>query len=181
MKPLDHFGDEIGFAPQKGYPMKRILALAVVTASLTMLAGSDANAQGYTQGYNFGVGLNAAGRPGIGYRALNNRRGFCGFNQFRDNSLSREFRREKPPYFAEYPPVYYNNIVKRPYGVSPYAAPSGIVPVEMLCPAPAPLSFKNPFFDNQVSPAKAPAQPKEKAGDKLTWRQNPYLVPVAQR
>ena len=160
--------------------MKRLLALAVAVAAITMMAETDANAQGYTQGYNFGVGINAAVRPGIGYRDFYNRRGFYG-NQFRDNSLSREFRREKPPYFATFPPVYYSNIVKRPYGVSPYAAPSGIVPVEMLGPAPAPVSITNPFFNNEVSPAKAPAQPKAKSDDKVTRSQNPYLAPVAQR
>ena len=160
--------------------MKRLLALAVAMAAITMMAETDANAQGYTQGYNFGVGINAAVRPGIGYRDFYNHRGFFG-NQFRDNSLSREFRREKPPYFATFPPVYYSNIVKRPYGVSPYAAPSGIAPVEMLGPAPAPVSITNPFFNNEVSPAKAPAQPKEESNDKVTWSQNPNLAPVAQR
>lgn len=166
--------------------MKRLLALAMAVIAISMMAETDANAQGYTQGYNFGVGINAAVRPGIrpgiGHGDFyHHRRGFFGFNQFRDNSLSREFRREKPPYFATFPPVYYSNIIKRPYGVSPYAAPSGIVPVEMLGPVPAPVSITNPFFNNEASPAKAPAQPKAKLKEKVTWNQNPYLAPVAQR
>ena len=161
--------------------MKRLLALAVAMAAVTMMAESDANAQGYTQGYNFGVGINAAVRPGMRPGDYFHRRGVYGYNQFRDNSLSRDFRQEKPPYFASYPPVYYNNIVKRSYGVSPYAAPSGIVPVEMLGTAPAPISVTNPFFNKEVSPAKAPAQPKAKTDDKVTWSRNPYLAPVAKR
>jgi hypothetical protein len=181
MNQIDHSTTNLDLLKKKGYPMKRLLALAVAVAAITMMAETDANAQGYTQGYNFGVGINAAVRPGMRHGDIYNRRGFFGLNQFRDNSLSREFRREKPPYFATFPPVYYSNIVKRPYGVSPYAAPSGIVPVEMLGPAPAPVSVTNPFFNNEASPAKAPVQPKAKSKEKVTWNQNPYLAPVAQR
>ena len=167
--------------------MKRLIALAVAIAAITMMAETDANAQGYNQGYNFGAGLNAAGYPGIGigpgvgHGGRYNRRGIYGFNQFRDNSLSREFRREKPPYFATFPPVYYSNIVKRPYGVSPYAAPSGIVPVEMLGPAPEPISITNPFFNKDVTPVKSPTPPKAESGGKVTRQLDPNLAPVAQR
>jgi hypothetical protein len=161
--------------------MKRVLALAVAMTAITMMAETDANAQGYHQGYNFGVGVNAAVRPGIRYGNYYHRRGLIGLNQFRDNSLSRDFRREKPPYFAQFPPVYYSHIVKRPYGVSPYAAPSGIVPVEMLGPAPDPVSVKNPFFSQEVSPAKSSTPPQKKSVEKVTWILNPYLSPVAKR
>ncbi len=161
--------------------MKRLLALAVAMAAITMMAETGAHAQGYDQGYQFGVGINSAYGGYQGHNGYLNRRPLYGFNQFRDNALSREFRREKPPYFATFPPVYYSNIVKRPYGVSPYAAPSGIVPVEMLGPAPEPMSIKNPFFNQEVAPAKAPTQPKADSDEKVTWKFNPYLAPVVQR
>ncbi|HMP78911.1 MAG TPA: hypothetical protein PKD54_05625, partial [Pirellulaceae bacterium] len=55
--------------------------------------------------------------------------------------------REDLPYFAKFPPVHYSGIVPRPYGISPYAAPPGIMPVEMMVPAPtAPAVIKNPFY-----------------------------------
>lgn len=169
----------------KGFPMKRLLALAVAFSAITMMAETDANAQGYTQGYNFGAGINAAVRPpGIRppYRPGCNQLGWgYGFNQFRDNALSQEFRREKPPYFATFPPVYYSGIVKRSYGVSPYAVPAGIVPVESYGPAPDPVSVKNPFFNNGVEPAKAPVEAKPKSDNKVTWLPNPYQFPVALR
>ena len=71
------------------------------------------------------------------------------------------------PYFISHPPVYYNRVVSRPYGYSPYPASAGQVPAEvyvsqpviirnMYCqsdsnaqatvnPAPVPLRIKNPF------------------------------------
>lgn len=170
--------------------MKRLLALAMAMAAITMMAETSASAQGYNGGYELGAGLNAAGYPGFGYPGIGYpgyghgqryRHGVVGLNQFRDTALSREFRREKPPFFATFPPVYYSHAVKRPYGVSPYAAPPGIIPVEMMGSAPAPVSVSNPFFKKEAVPAKAPAKPKVAPNQKVTWFANPYIANVAGR
>ena len=162
----------------KGYPMKRLLLLGIAVAAVSMMTESSASAQGYYDGYQFGSGLNAA-RGFIGDRFL--RRGF-GFNQFRNDLLSFEFRREQPPYFAKFPPVYYSHAVKRPYGISPFATPAGIAPVEMGVPAPIPLSVKNPYFQKGPVPAKT-AKPKSDSKTKVksTWVGNPYVSSVAVR
>jgi len=138
--------------------MKRLLALAVAIAAVSMFAESSANAQGYGSGYQFGAGISAAHNGGF----------------------ARGFQREQPPYFAKFPPVYYSHIVKRPYGISPYAAPAGIAPVEMSH-APAAVTIKNPFFNDKVAPVKAPANPKSTANNKVTIVQNPYVSSVAVR
>jgi hypothetical protein len=168
---------------KKGKIMKRLLILTFAVAAVSMMAESSASAQGYLNGYQFGVGLNNSGFHGYGHNNLN-RRGYYGQNnQFRSNFLSRQFRSEQPPYFAKFPPVYYSHVVKRPYGVSPYAAPAGIPPVEFGMGAPVvPLSVTNPFFEKGTAPAKT-AQPKSdsKTDMKTTWVANPYLHAVATR
>ncbi len=146
-----------GIAPQKGLLMKRLLAIAVAIAAVSMFAETNATAQGYGSGYQFGAGINSV----------------------RCNSF-RSVEREQPPYFAKYPPVYYSHIVKRPYGVSPYAAPSGIMPVEMQV-VPIPVTIKNPFFNQEVSPAKTPAKPKSESGNKVTTITNPYMSNIAAK
>lgn len=161
--------------------MKRLFALAVAMAAITMMAESAALGQGYGQGYQFGVGIKSAHRGFPNQGDYLYRPAFNGLNQFRNDALSREFRREKPPYFATFPPVYYSGVVKRPYGVSPYAAPSGIAPVEMYSPVAAPISITNPFFNQEVAPVKAPTQPQPQSDENVTWRSNPYLAPVARR
>lgn len=50
-----------------------------------------------------------------------------------------------PPYFAVHPPVYYNRVVSRAYGISPFAAPAGVMPVENSIAGP-PKTVLNPFF-----------------------------------
>jgi hypothetical protein len=106
--------------------MKRHLLLAGILFG-SLFCGSNAFAQfGYQNGYGFGSGLNF-GFPMLGRGG---------------------FQREDIPYFAKFPPVYYSNIVRRPYGVSPFAAPPGIVPVEMGVSAVSrePLTIVNPFY-----------------------------------
>jgi len=113
--------------------MKRILTLfaAVAAAALfTQFASSEAAAQCYSGGYQFGAGLNQFGGGGFGWGAY--------------------VPREQPPYFASHPPVYYSHVVKRPYGVSPYAAPAGIAPIEMSIAAPEPAIVHNPYFGQHV-------------------------------
>ena len=163
----------------KGFPMKRLILLGFAVAAISMMTQSSASAQSYYDGYQFGSGINAA-HGFVGDRLA--RRGFFGFNQFRDNLLSFEFRREQPPYFAKFPPVYYSHAVKRPYGISPFATPGGIAPVEMGIPAPVPLSVTNPYFKKGTAPAKT-AKPKSDSKNNLktTWVANPYLSDIAVR
>lgn len=172
--------------------MKRILALMAAFAVIAVLGETTASAQNYQSGYEFGAGLNSAGfgvRPPYGYAgpqlATSGRFGSgygfgSGFHRgrgFIGGGIFTRHRFEEPPYFAKFPPVYYSHIVKRPYGVSPFAAPSGIVPVEMSVPAP--LSLKNPYFQSEVAPvsneAPLPVKKADDTANKATWISNPYV------
>ena len=152
--------------------MKRLLTLGIVLTAIFMFSESNANAQTMGQGYQFGVGINNA-------TCVNdiNRYGYFGYGRYPDNSISREFRRDQAPFFARFPPVYYSHVVKRPYGISPYAAPAGIMPVEMGM-KPEPLSITNPFFKPNAAPAKAKSKNKSKSNDKMTWIKNPYQARI---
>ncbi len=128
--------------------MKKIIALAVAFAAIAIVAGPEASAQSFSfnNGYQFGAGANAGG---LNFGVRN--RGFgLGFGGVISRGINRPAR---PPYFAEFPPVYYNGIVRRPYGISPYAAPAGIRPVE-LNHTPEdihPATVQNPFFNKNRS------------------------------
>jgi hypothetical protein len=141
--------------------MKRILTIAFAIVAVTIMTDSSANAQINSSGFGFGVGINQAGL------------GFGGGRSF-----------EQPPFFARFPPVYYSRIVRRPYGISPYAAPPGIAPVELSVPAPVPTTVKNQFFNSKVAPVSEAATTKEpvsKTDDKTTatWVSNPYVETLA--
>lgn len=166
--------------------MKRLLLLAAAIAVVTFVSETNVNAQSYTNGYQFGSGLNASGfhfgnrpirpwppgiHPGYGF-------GF-GFNNF--GRIRTRVRPETQPYFAVNPPVYYSHIVKRPYGISPFPAPAGIPPVELNYAAPEPVSIKNPFVNRDVAPVKVPATEKPATDNKTTWVPNPYLNNVVKR
>jgi hypothetical protein len=79
--------------------------------------------------------------------------------------------------------VYYSqDIVARPYGVSPFAAPPGIVPVEMG--AVVPLHQSNPYFVEPVPSDSGPppqdgTQGTSQEGQKTTWIRNPHFDPLA--
>lgn len=129
--------------------MKKIIALAVAFTAITIVAGQEANAQSFSfnNGFQFGAGVGAA-------RGAHLNRGFGFFNpgfgfgtQF-NRAFANVQRQVRPPYFAEFPPVYYNGIVRRPYGISPYAAPAGVTPVEMTVAKKGvePMVVSNPFF-----------------------------------
>lgn len=111
--------------------MKRIFALMMALAAIVLMGDVTAHAQNYAGGYQFGAGWQSNGGGGF----------------FRGGTP-----REQPPYFAQFPPVYYSHIVPRPYGISPYAAPAGIAPVEMSfsIPAPMPITVRNPFFESKI-------------------------------
>lgn len=105
-----------------------ILGVALLLFGVSLIQ-NQASAQ--DNGYRFGVGY--------GYSALAG--GYGRGIRIHDG--------KRPPYFALYPPVYYSDIVPRPYGVSPFAAPPGITPIEMTI-APEPLKVSNPFFKQDV-------------------------------
>jgi len=86
--------------------------------------------------------------------------GFGFYAPFYDANVYNSFHRpDNLPYFAKHPPVHYSDqIVRRPYGVSPYAAPAGVVPAEYyLQEASAPPKLiVNPYFEN--APGFVPGQ-----------------------
>lgn len=110
------------------------LALAAVVVS----AFSTSSAQAQMNGYDFGIGWGWA-----------------------QQSLRLSTPREDLPYFAKFPPVYYGDMIRRPYGFSPYALPPGIEPVEqrILQETMGPRTILNPFCEpGRVHPA-APITP----------------------
>lgn len=144
--------------------MKRMLILAIAVVVLVFTT-SDASAQHYNNGYAFGTGIGQS---------------FCGgFGGSRFTA---------PPYFAQHPPVYYSGIVRRPYGISPYAAPPGVAPVEMSIPVETaqPLSIRNPFVKQPMpvsAPEKQPVRAKKaikNVNNKTTWVKNPFFVPEVE-
>lgn len=86
----------------------------------------------------------------------------------------------RPPYFALHPPVYYDRIVPRAIGYSPFALPPGVVPAENSVQV-EPLSVMNPFYKPKVEKkepkkvAKANANP---SNHKVTAKKvsNPFYL-----
>ncbi len=146
--------------------MKKLFNLLTLVAAALAVIGTATTAQAQLDGYRFGVGIDYAN-----YRAF-------GRHQFRADRFGAAFapapRIDQPPFFALYPPVYYDRtIVARPYGVSPYAVPPGIAPVEMSVPTP--LRQENPYF---VEPKKDKDSDDKSSGStdsKTTWMHNPYF------
>jgi len=138
--------------------MKRLLAMAVAIVAVTMFSQSEVQAQNFHQGFQFGAGLST----GFGGGGCNS--GFCRGNSFRDDL----------PYFAKFPPVYYSNIIARPVGISPFAAPAGVRPVELDYAPVKQVTKKNPFFKRAVPVKSIPATARPLRG-KTTWVPNPYL------
>lgn len=92
----------------------------------------------------------------------------------------------RPPYFAIHPPVYYDRIVRRAYGISPYAVPPGVMPVENTIPS-IPKAVSNPFYKGpQPAKSKDQSRPTTKSVNHSTRESgvkfiaNPYCAqPVA--
>jgi len=124
--------------------MKKVIALAVAFVAMAIVSAPEANAQSFNSGFQFGSGVNASGGftrgGGLGFSSF--------FGGLRGNRVAA------PPYFAQFPPVYYNGIVRRPYGISPFAAPAGVEPVELRYqnqPHREPSLVQNPFFNQPSS------------------------------
>lgn len=92
-----------------------------------------------------------------------------GFYSYFPNSYNSFHRPYNLPYFAQHPPVHYSReIVRRPYGVSPYAAPSGVVPVEMQVQLPPsnPVKIVNPYVEQAPEVAPADGESDESGENK---------------
>ncbi len=139
----------------------KLLPRIVAAAAIVALCGvaSTAQAQGmYNDGYGFGAGLGFAPSfpyPGGGDNG-NFNRGFIPFG-----TITSAPRVEEPPYFAKFPPVYYSHIVRRPYGISPYAAPPGIIPAEMQVAPAEPQKIVNPYFKPEAAVTESAPVPAE--------------------
>ena len=150
--------------------MKSFIAIAAALAAIVIC--SEGTAQAQTQ-------LHPGGFP---YPGLI-QQGFAG-GPGAYGGFGFQLPREQPPYFAKFPPVYYSHAVKRPYGVSPYAAPAGVMPVEMTMPRPIskPLVVNNPFFDGDDSvdtkvkaDKKVKTEAKAKKSKVAGWQANPFF------
>ena len=134
--------------------MKSASRLIALTALLTCFAAaSNAHAQNmygssYGNGYGFAMGYGNNNWPGCNNGFANHP-----FAPFSVGNFGFDRPAEEPPYFAKFPPVYYSNIVRRPYGISPYAAPPGIMPVEMMAPEVEREVVKNPYVEQPLQPA----------------------------
>jgi hypothetical protein len=154
--------------------MSKLFSLTVALIATVLIVQSNAQAQMYPQGFQLGAGMQAGGF------------GNCGnFGRF-----FHSIPREQPPYFAQFPPVYYSHIVPRPYGFSPYAVPGGILPAEMTVPVylPNPTIIKNPHFHGEVIEEPLPVViPSDEAEEKKAeptsarktsgWIKNPHFAP----
>lgn len=134
---------------------RTILAAALALTALVVALPNSASAQlgqsygcssgMYAQGYGFGAGF-----------------GYGAFARSYNNSFHNQI-----PYFALHPPVYYSDqIVARPYGISPFAAPPGIRPIEMdyMAVDEAKL-IENPFYEDkpEAAPEAGPAEADQQA------------------
>lgn len=116
---------------------KQALVVAAIATAFCLVPSETTQAQ--MGGYQWGTGF--------------------GFGQV--NALRFTTPREDLPYFAKYPPVYYGDLVRRPYGFSPYAMPPGIMPAEYSAPVSRPCAqtIVNPYVPQQVEPVPTPPAP----------------------
>jgi hypothetical protein len=141
-------------------PLARV-SRSFLTALSALLVGSlltTSSAQAQANGYDFGIGWGFA-QPGIRFTTP----------------------REDLPYFAKFPPVYYGDMVRRPYGYSPYALPPGIEPVEqrVIEQSMGPRTIVNPFFDRRAMHAR-PIAPVQNAVPAPAEMAPPAAAPPAE-
>ena len=151
--------------------MKRIIAIAAAFVAIVICSEGAAQAQSF---------LNPGGFP---YPDAVYQQSFGGAGLF-GGGFSRP--RAQPPYFAQFPPVYYSHAVKRPYGISPYAAPAGIVPVELSHPHAVtrvnPKVVINPHVKGHSSidvesktDQKVKTKKKKMKNKVASWQTNPFF------
>lgn len=118
---------------------RRILPAALVLAFYLLSPGS-AQAQ---YGYEYGFGPWGA------------------FGLWNAQMALRSVNTPTPPYFSVYPPVYYDGLIRRPYGDSPFAywprRPQTRTILTAPRSAPAPQIVENPFY------RAAPTSPSDEA------------------
>ena len=132
--------------------------MAAAIAAVALFSQSEVQAQNFHQGFQFGAGLST---------------GFGGGNAFGSRCCGGIHSREDLPYFAKFPPVYYSNIIARPVGISPFAAPAGVRPVELNYAPVKRVTKKNPFYEGSAIPVKAATETP--ITGKTTWIANPYM------
>lgn len=163
--------------------LRSLLAIAAV-AVFSVATPDQVSAQDYSAGYNYGLGFSSGGRNVRGVHTFRGaRRGISGrriaaFPYAVGIGGGLLERSEDLPYFAKFPPVYYSGKVKRPYGISPYAAPPGIVPTEMQN-APVAEKITNPYYSDPVNPEAKPEAETKTVGSQVDdksaqWSANPY-------
>ena len=142
--------------------MKKLPKLLAIVAIAISACAVSQTAMAQIEGYQFGTGFGFGMKNGrFGNRAW-------GRNVWGGVPIAPTPRVDEPPFFALYPPVYYSqDIVYRPYGVSPYAAPPGIAPVEMGVPA-MPLIQRNPYYVEPQPEATTPPAAAEETDPKTT-------------
>jgi len=96
-----------------------VLAIAAGLATSQTASAQDGNAYGVGLGFGYGATWMSPGRCANSYRI---------------------------PYFALYPPVYYDQKVARPYGFTPFATPPGIPPAEAQFVPRELKEIANPFY-----------------------------------
>ena len=130
--------------------MRNLTTLALAFAAFAVLSMSvssaHAQSQNFNRGFGFGAGFGFGQGQGGFNRSSGNRRGGFGPVLNFGGRIGFSERIQEPPFFAKYPPVYYSHIVPRPYGISPFAAPPGIAPIELNTPGAVPLTIDNPFL-----------------------------------
>jgi len=113
-----------------------MLRRCVFAACLLLSLAVAGNADAYW-GWGFGTNYYGYGLPSGWYTGVQGR---------------------MPPYFALHPPVYYSGqIVRIPYGASPFASPYGCsnAPVTASAPADSPAeseTFENEFYKGKEEP-----------------------------
>lgn len=162
--------------------MSKQIGLGLAAVMVAALFSTSVEAQGYQDGYQLGAGFRSGYGPGIGIGGGFLNRPFLGYPRF--SAFTPRF--EEPPYFAKFPPVHYSGVIPRPYGISPYAAPPGIMPTEMMIRQ-EPAKIKNPFFSEPAEEIMPPADPPEEGdgGDqeistRVTRIANPWFGALSQ-
>ncbi|QDV26994.1 hypothetical protein [Aureliella helgolandensis] len=125
---------------------------------LMLLTASTASAAGGLNGYGY------AGYGYAGYGGLYNSFAYGGYNA-------------SMPYFAMHPPVYYGKRYTRPYGVSPFAAPSQLQTNSAYMPEPhvnRAATVINPHYEGHA-PVCPVGEVARKAPTPPLVIENPYF------
>jgi hypothetical protein len=89
---------------------------------------------------------------------------------------NRRFIDQLPPYFSQFPPVYYSNvIIPRPYGWSPFA----LRPSELNCLPPAEPEaaiIDNPYVEEQSHKPVLPSDTRGKSASVPRVIINPFVT-----